>query len=58
MSCLHNRLFVCCCLQAVSVGGFLVNLVGIVTFSRSSHGHSHGSHGHSHNINMQGGWIT
>lgn len=35
----------------VSVAGFLVNLIGIVTFSRS-HTHSHG--GHTHNTNMQG----
>lgn len=42
----------------VSVAGFLVNLIGIITFSRS-HSHSHGGHGHSHgghahNTNMQG----
>lgn len=35
----------------VSVAGFLVNLIGIATFSRS-HAHSHG--GHTHNANMQG----
>jgi len=38
-----------CCAQFVSVGGLLVNLVGIFSFH---HGHSHGSspggHGHSH----------
>ena len=45
-------------IQAVSVGGLLVNLVGIVAF-RHAHAHSHGgassschshgqSHGHSH----------
>ena len=43
----------------VSVAGFIVNLIGIITFSRShTHSHSHGhghSHGHSHhNSNMQG----
>ena len=42
----------------VSVAGFIVNLIGIITFSRN-HAHSHGSHGHSHgshshNTNMQG----
>ena len=42
----------------VSVAGFLVNLIGIITFSRS-HSHSHGGHGHSHgshghNANMHG----
>lgn len=47
-------------LLAVSVAGFLVNMIGIFSFShahshggqpcpsQSSHGHSHGSHGHSH----------
>lgn len=55
-------------LQFVSVAGFFVNLIGIITFSRNhSHSHSHGhrpAHGHSHsnhhhhhhqNANMQGG---
>ena len=37
----------------VSIAGFIVNLIGIITFS-GSHGNSHGSHGHSHNTNMQG----
>lgn len=41
----------------VSVAGFFVNLIGIITFSRN-HAHSHGghthSHGHAHNSNMQG----
>ena len=35
----------------VSVAGFIVNLIGIVTFSQN-HVHSHG--GHTHNTNMQG----
>ena len=35
----------------VSVAGFIVNLIGIATFSRN-HSHSHG--GHTHNANMQG----
>ena len=50
--------------QAVSVGGLLVNMVGIFAF-KGSHGHSHGgghshsggghSHsGHGHNTNMEG----
>ena len=45
--------------QAVSVAGFLVNIIGIFSFShahshggqpcgQSSHGHAHGGHGHSH----------
>lgn len=48
----------------VSVAGFIVNLIGIITFSlNGSHGHSHGGHGHAHshgghghahNTNMQG----
>lgn len=39
----------------VSVAGFFVNLIGIVTFSRNhTHSHSHGGRGHSHNTNMQG----
>lgn len=45
----------------VSIAGFVVNLIGIITFSQShGHSHSHGghghshSHGHSHNSNMQG----
>ncbi|XP_059081432.1 proton-coupled zinc antiporter SLC30A5-like [Tigriopus californicus] len=43
-------------LLAVSIGGLLVNMVGIAAFTFGSHGHSHGggSHGHSHNANMQG----
>lgn len=40
------------CFQVVSVGGLLVNLVGIFAFRHAhSHGsssHGHGSHGHSH----------
>lgn len=34
----------------MSVGGFLVNLIGIMLFTHShgGHGHSHGGHGHSH----------
>ncbi len=37
----------------VSVAGFIVNLIGIVTFSwNHTHSHSHG--GHSHNANMRG----
>uniref|UniRef100_A0A3Q3CQM0 Zinc transporter n=1 Tax=Haplochromis burtoni TaxID=8153 RepID=A0A3Q3CQM0_HAPBU len=38
-------------LTPVSVGGLLVNLVGICAFSHAhshGHGHSHGGHGHSH----------
>eukprot|EP00118_Oscarella_pearsei_P003689 m.15353 g.15353 ORF g.15353 m.15353 type:complete len:388 (+) comp26325_c0_seq3:48-1211(+) len=40
----HERLLL------VSIGGFLVNLVGIFAFSHGGHGHSHagGGHGHSH----------
>ena len=49
-------------LLVVSVAGFFVNLIGIVTFSlngshthsHGGHGHSHGGHGHAHNANMQG----
>ena len=44
-------------LLTVSVAGLLVNLVGILAFTDSTHGHSHGgggSHGHSHNVNMAG----
>ncbi|CAL1546582.1 unnamed protein product [Lymnaea stagnalis] len=46
----HERLFL------VSVGGFIVNLVGIFAFQ---HGHSHGggdhghSHGHSHGLGLE-----
>ena len=48
-------------LLIVSVAGFLVNLIGIATFSHN-HAHSHGGHGHSHghghahahNTNMRG----
>lgn len=53
-----------CLLQPVSVGGLLVNLVGICAFSHahshggkscssSDHGHSH--HGHSHSEHSHGG---
>lgn len=40
----------------VSVAGFVVNLIGIVTFSHNhTHSHSHGGGGgHTHNTNMQG----
>ena len=44
----------------VSVAGFIVNLIGIITFSlnhshsHGGHGHAHGGHGHTHNANMQG----
>lgn len=46
----------------ISIAGFIVNLIGIVTFilnnshghSHGGHTHSHGGHGHSHNANMQG----
>ena len=46
----------------VSVAGFIVNLIGIITFSRNhTHSHSHGGHGHAHshghthnNSNMRG----
>nr|KAI8754156.1 zinc transporter 7-like [Biomphalaria glabrata] len=47
----HERLFL------VSVGGFIVNMVGIFAFQ---HGHSHGggdhghSHGHSHGLGLEG----
>uniref|UniRef100_A0A5K3EL27 Proton-coupled zinc antiporter SLC30A5 n=1 Tax=Mesocestoides corti TaxID=53468 RepID=A0A5K3EL27_MESCO len=48
-------------LMAVSIGGLLVNLVGILALghahshggcsgSHGGHGHSHGSHGHSHGL--------
>eukprot|EP00731_Ephydatia_muelleri_P016696 Em0009g1120a len=38
----------------VSVAGFIVNLIGIATFTHNhSHSHSHGGHGHT-NANMQG----
>jgi len=48
-------------LLVVSIAGFLVNLIGIATFSHN-HAHSHGGHGHSHghghdhahNTNMRG----
>lgn len=39
------------CFQVVSVGGLLVNLVGIFAFR---HAHSHGSHGHSHHGHSHG----
>ena len=35
-------------LLAVSVAGFLVNLVGIFAFEHGGHGHGGGDHGHSH----------
>ena len=46
----------------VSIAGFIVNLIGIITFSRNhTHSHSHGGHGHAHshghshtNSNMRG----
>ena len=49
-------------LLIVSVAGFFVNLIGIVTFSlngshthsHGGHAHSHSGHGHAHNANMQG----
>ena len=49
-------------LLVVSVAGFIVNLIGIITFSTNhTHSHSHGGHGHAHshghshgNSNMQG----
>nr|CAD7404084.1 unnamed protein product [Timema poppensis] len=48
-------------LLIVSVGGLIVNLLGIIAFRHSHthgsdnhHNNSHGSHGHSHNANMQG----
>ena len=38
----------------ISVAGFVVNLIGIITFSRNhTHSYSHGG-GHTHNANMQG----
>ena len=39
-------------MMTVAVIGLLVNLVGLIFFHDSSHGHSHGggSHGHSHSI--------
>lgn len=39
----------------VSVAGFIVNLIGVATFSMN-HSHSHGGHSHSHghNANMRG----
>ncbi|XP_045158305.2 zinc transporter 7-B-like [Mercenaria mercenaria] len=53
----HERLFL------VSVGGFLVNLIGIFAFQHGhnhshgggggDHGHSHGGHGHSHGLGFQ-----
>nr|XP_022316011.1 zinc transporter 7-like [Crassostrea virginica] len=50
----HERLFL------VSVGGFIVNLVGIFAFQHGhghshgggGHGHSHGGHGHSHGLGL------
>ncbi|KAL4236082.1 hypothetical protein ACF0H5_004468 [Mactra antiquata] len=50
----HERLFI------VSVGGFIVNMIGIFAFQHGhnhshggdSHGHSHGGHGHSHGFGM------
>lgn len=46
------------CFQVVSVGGLLVNLVGIFAFRHAhSHGgssHGHGSHGHSHHGHSHG----
>ena len=47
------------CFQIVSVGGLLVNLVGIFAFRHAhSHGggssHGHGSHGHSHHGHSHG----
>lgn len=53
-----------CLLQPVSVGGLLVNLVGICAFSHahshgskscSSHDHGHSHHGHSHSEHSHGG---
>ncbi len=42
-------------LLVVSIAGFIVNLIGIATFSfNGSHTHSHGGHTHSHNANMRG----
>ncbi|KAK2908240.1 zinc transporter 7 [Channa argus] len=42
----HERLL------PVSIGGLLVNLVGIFVFQHGGHGHSHGEggHGHSHSL--------
>lgn len=54
----------CCLVQPVSVGGLLVNLVGICAFSHahshggkscSSHDHGHSHHGHSHSEHSHGG---
>lgn len=51
-------------MQPVSVGGLLVNLVGICAFSHahshggkscSSHDHGHSHHGHSHSEHSHGG---
>lgn len=53
-----------CLVQPVSVGGLLVNLVGICAFSHahshggkscSSHDHGHSHHGHSHSEHSHGG---
>lgn len=53
-----------CPAQPVSVGGLLVNLVGICAFSHahshggkscSSHDHGHSHHGHSHSEHSHGG---
>ena len=48
----------------VAIAGLLVNMVGLVFFHDSAHGHGHGgsSHGHSHgggdgNENMYGVWL-
>ncbi len=42
-------------LLVVSTAGFVVNLIGIATFSvNGTHSHSHGGHTHSHNANMRG----
>lgn len=51
----HERLFL------VSVGGLIVNLLGIFAFQHGhghshggeGHGHSHGGHGHSHGMGFQ-----
>ena len=52
----HERLF------WVSVGGFVVNMIGIFTFQHGhshggggghGHGHSHGGHGHSHDNDIK-----
>lgn len=51
----HERLFL------VSVGGFIVNMIGIFAFQHGhghshggggGHGHSHGGHGHSHGLGL------